>query len=320
MKLNLDFYNGQENISELEKKQAEKYFSNFDENLDIENFSLEDNMLFNFNRKNIVSWYDFKEKSNILELNPNFGEITGFLCEIAEEVTAISNSKIKGEAIKNRYKKISNLEVVVGDLKDIKLKNKFNYAIIIGVDKKEELIQEIKFAKENLEKDGKILVAFDNKFGIKYWSGIQENAKEQYDQILGKIDKLSLEEAKKILVQENMEAKVFYSLPDYRITNVIFSDKYMPNRESINSRHLPYYDEKDDCNFSQREAYSELIKDNPENFKLFANSYFLEISLDKEFTDTKYVNFEIDRKEEYAIKTVIKDDFVNKMNNLMISS
>ena len=82
MKLNLDFYNGQENISELEKKQAEKYFSNFDENLDIENFSLEDNMLFNFNRKNIVSWYDFKEKSNILELNPNFGEITGFLCEI----------------------------------------------------------------------------------------------------------------------------------------------------------------------------------------------------------------------------------------------
>ena len=315
MKLNLDFYNGQENISELEKKQAEKYFSNFDENLDIENFSLEDNMLFNFNRKNIVSWYDFKEKSNILELNPNFGEITGFLCEIAEEVTAISNSKIKGEAIKNRYKKISNLEVVVGDLKDIKLKNKFNYAIIIGVDKKEELIQEIKFAKENIEKDGKILVAFDNKFGIKYWSGIQENAKEQYDQILGKIDKLSLEEAKKILVQENMEAKVFYSLPDYRITNVIFSDKYMPNRESINSRHLPYYDEKDDCNFSQREAYSELIKDNPENFKLFANSYFLEISLDKEFTDTKYVNFEIDRKEEYAIKTVIKDDFVYKTAN-----
>lgn len=315
MKLNLDFYNGDEKISEIEKSQAERFFSDSKNEVSIEELELKDYMLFSPNRKNIVSWYDFKENSKILELNPNFGEITGFLSEKAEKVVSILDSKIKGEAIKNRYEEVSNLEVIVGNIQNITINESFDYAIIIGIDNKKELIEKIKFAKTHLKNDGKILIAYDNKFGIKYWTGIKENAKEQYDQILGKTDKLSLDNVKKILEQEKLDSQIFYPLPDYRITNVIFSDKYMPNIESINSRHLPYYDENDYCDFSQRNAYTELLKNNPENFKFFANSYFFEISMSQDFTDTKYVNFEIDRREEYTIKTVIKEDFVYKTAN-----
>ncbi len=315
MKLNLDFYKNEENISELERLQAEKYFLNSTSEVNIKELELKNYMLFSPNRKNIISWYDFKKESNILDLNPNFGEITGFLCEKSKKVTSILDSKIKGEAIKNRYKDISNLEVIVGSLKNIVLDENFDYAIIIGLNTKQELIEKIDFAKKYLKNDGKILFAFDNKFGIKYWTGIKEDAPNQYDQILGNVDKLSLDNINEILKQENLEAQIFYALPDYKITNVIFSDKYMPNLESISSRHLPYYDENDDCEFSQRSAYIELLKNNPENFKFFANSYLCEISLNKEFTDTKYANFEIDRKEQYGIKTVIKNDFVYKTAN-----
>ena len=139
MKLNLDFYKNEENISELERLQAEKYFLNSTSEVNIKELELKNYMLFSPNRKNIISWYDFKKESNILDLNPNFGEITGFLCEKSKKVTSILDSKIKGEAIKNRYKDISNLEVIVGSLKNIVLDENFDYAIIIGLNTKQEL-------------------------------------------------------------------------------------------------------------------------------------------------------------------------------------
>ena len=147
MKLNLDFYNGDEKISEIEKSQAERFFSDSKNEVSIEELELKDYMLFSPNRKNIVSWYDFKENSKILELNPNFGEITGFLSEKAEKVVSILDSKIKGEAIKNRYEEVSNLEVIVGNIQNITINESFDYAIIIGIDNKKELIEKIKFAK-----------------------------------------------------------------------------------------------------------------------------------------------------------------------------
>ena len=40
-------------------------------------------------RENILNWYDFRKDANILELNANYGEITGLLCNRALRVVAI---------------------------------------------------------------------------------------------------------------------------------------------------------------------------------------------------------------------------------------
>ena len=317
MILNLDFHSKEdvEEITEEEKSQFERYFSGFSTQEKItENTSLEDFKILTNLRKNILSWYEFKENASILELNPNFGEITGFLCDVAKDVVAISNSKTKGIAISNRLINKKNLEVIVGNLENIKIEKTFDYVVIIGEENQNKFLEKLKFAKEKLKPQGKILVAFDNKFGMKYWTGVKENLKNQYDSILGETEKIGIASVENFLEASNLKSKVYYPLPDYKITNVIFSDEYLPNSESMMSRNLVYFGDEEYCNFSQRQAYIELINENPEYFKLFANSYFLEIA-EEVNSETKYVNFEIYRRNEFNIKTIIKEDFVYKSAN-----
>ena len=84
----------------------------------------------------------------------------------------------------------------------------------------------------------------------------------------------------KLLKEKNLkEYKYYYILPDYRAANVIFTDKYLPNLENVN-RNFLYGEEKFE-NFNQTEAYIELLKENPQSFKFFANSFFVEIAKNK---------------------------------------
>ena len=322
MKLNLDFYSSEkeENISEEEKNIYEKYFSESNKNIEIQpDTQVSDYQILSNFRKNIISWYEFKEKSDILELNANFGELTGYLSEKAESIVSVVNNKQKGYAILNRYPTNKNLEVIVGDIEKININKNFDYITIIGEENGTKFAQKLKFAKEHIKQDGKILVAFNNKFGMQYWTGLKDDCAKQYEAILGKSSKNSLNKIEKDLKESEFNYKIYYPLPDYKITNVIFSDEYLPDIESMMSRNLIYAREDENLEFGQREAYIELLKENKNNFKLFANSYFLEISKQDIENEIRYVNFEVYRKKEYNIKTIIKKDVVIKTANIELA-
>ena len=87
--------------------------------------------------------------------------------------------------------------------------------------------------------------------------------------------------SKEILKQSGFEyTKFYYPMPDYKLPNIIFSDDYLPNEESINN-YIPYLsDENAKVLFDEKEAYKDLIKNN--QFSFFANSFFIEASK-KEF-------------------------------------
>jgi GT2 family glycosyltransferase len=151
---------------------------------------------------------------------------------------------------------------------------------------------------------------------MKYWTGIKENDLEQYYSILGKSGRLSLAQVQESLKALEFKYKTYYPLPDYTLTNVIYTDEYLPDEESMMARNLAYFDENEYCEFSQREAYIQLLNADSSYFKIFANSYFMEISKEEIKNDIRYVNFEIYRKDEYNIRTVIKKDFVYKYANI----
>ncbi len=68
-------------------------------------------------RENSINWYNFKKESNILEVNSNFGEITGYLCSHAKKVVLTQPALKKCEAISKRYEDISNLEIFAGEIR-----------------------------------------------------------------------------------------------------------------------------------------------------------------------------------------------------------
>ena len=173
MKLNLDYYKDLEKnkLTEEEDQIISKYFKSegikeLEELLD-EKSSIEEISAISDNRKNIISFYPITKEDTVLEIGTGFGEITGELCQKAKRVVSIEAKKEKAEAVSNRYKDISNLEMIVGELKNIKLEEKFDYITIIGnVENDEELGKILKIVKANLKLDGKILIAINNKFGL----------------------------------------------------------------------------------------------------------------------------------------------------------
>ncbi len=249
--------------------------------------------LFEF-KKNIISWYPIKENSTVLQIG-------------------------RDEVISNELANKSNNVVTIDKISEIQ--NKFDYITIIGffenLNSESEILNVLEFAKKHLNEYGKILLAIPNKFGMKYWTGekITENA-EIFESIVSKKENiLSLNGIKNILNSLELKYKFYYPLPDYKITNVIYTDEFMPSNDSIDARDLTYCKDDELLVFSEREAYKQLLEKDNEEFPFFANSYFIEISNEENFENIKYVSYGITRKKEHRIKTIIEKENVYKSAN-----
>ncbi|MDO4975293.1 MAG: hypothetical protein Q4E61_03130, partial [Alphaproteobacteria bacterium] len=247
-------------------------------------------------KKNIIAWYPINKKENVLYVGQD------------KEILAELNQK-------------SEKVVSINKIDDYKIDTKFDYIVLIGnvesLETDDEVISLISNAKKYLARNGKILFTTSNKFGMKYFAGEKfENEADSFDSITkSKPNYLSMPKIKNILNNLKLNYKFYYPLPDYKITNVIYTDEYLPNKENIDSRVLTFCENGEILNFSEREAYKQLINEDKNMFPFFANSFFVEISEGKKFADVKFVSYGVTRKKEYRIKTVIKDNEVEKTAN-----
>ena len=134
-------------------------------------------------RKNILNWYSFDSQASILEIGCGLGAITNMLCERCKSVTAVELSKKRATATLLRCRERENLEIIVGNLNDIKFKEKFDYITLIGVleyqgqytNTENSYVDFLNTVKKLLKPNGKLLIAIENKYGLKYWCGARED-------------------------------------------------------------------------------------------------------------------------------------------------
>lgn len=308
MKVNLDYYKEIEDLKQIgeeyeeilekiENCSQEDFSKTLDSKAGIKNVQALSDV-----RENILNWYEFKKDCTILELNANYGELTGFLCENASKVVSIESSKKYAEIIEKRHSNKENLELIIGNYENIELQEKFDYIVIINII--ENLGKAIEYSKKYLKEDGIILLAVNNKFGVRAWITMNENAN-----IINN-EKLAISREKLEEILKGMNYKYYYPLPDYKLPNIIYTDNSMPTTTNI-YRDLTYKDEN--INFKEVDAYYQIISNNKEDFKKFANSFLLEIS-NKKIKDNniKFIAFSNIRKDEYRIKTVVKNEVVEK--------
>lgn len=308
MKVNLDYYKELEDVKQI-GEEYEEVLQRVD-NCTGEDFSktldskarIKNVIALSDVRENILNWYDFKKECTILELNANYGEITGLLCKNAKKVVSIESSKKYADIIEKRHKNKENLELIVGNYENIELQEKFDYIVIIGM--VENLKQAIEYSKKYLKEDGTILLAVNNRFGVKAWITMNEDI----NIINNQKQAISREQLENIM--QGMNYKYYYPLPDYKLSNIIYTDNSMPTTANI-YRDLTYKDEN--VNFKEVDTYYQIISNNKEDFKKFANSFLLEIS-NKEIkeNDIKFIAFSNIRKDEYRIKTIVKNKQVEK--------
>lgn len=277
-------------------------------------------------RRNLLNWYPFEKDASVLEIGCGMGAITGLLCDRCREVTAVELSKRRATAAQLRCREKNNLEIIVGNLNDIEFDKKFDYITLIGVleyqgtytDSDNPYKDFLMKIKSLLNEGGKLLVAIENKYGLKYWCGAPEDhtgipfdGMNQYNLSGGKVRTFAKEELRKLLTESGFEDSFYYfPMPDYKLPTVIYSEKYLPHDAALENV-IPYYVPSDKTLLAAEEGlYDDVIKNNV--FDFFANSFLVECSAEasKKKDEKEKVIFALmgsKRQSEYRVGTIIQE-------------
>ena len=239
-------------------------------------------------RENLLSWYPFPNGCSVLEIGAGCGAVTGGICKSAAKVTTIDLSKRRSEVLANRHKDAKNLEVIVGNLNDVEFQAQFDVVTLVGVleyassfTKSQNPHRDfLKNIKSLLRPNGTLLVAIENKYGMKYWSGAPEDHTSLYfDGIEGyqrghQARTFSRNELAALIKASGFKVKRFYyPMPDYKMPVQLFSDDALPERGEIEA-HVPHYHAGRFRLFDETAAFDGLIDEGM--FPFFANSFLVD--------------------------------------------
>lgn len=290
--LDYTFYKGTDQYSDGEIEDV--LLSLIQKEPDVDKIIREDNrwpVLYHFSpvRQNIVEWYPFKKDASVLEIGAGCGAITGGLAKKVRSVTCVDLSRRRSLINGTRNRKCDNVRIMVGNFNDIVLEEKFDYITLIGVmeyaayytEGKEPFRGFLENIAKLLKPDGKVLIAIENKFGMKYWAGCREDhtggffdGLEGYHQTDSKVRTFGKEELKEILNSAGYgETQFYYPFPDYKFPQQIFSDDYLPSPEDLVCS-LESYDADRLRLFDETSVFRNVV--NAGKFDFFANSYFIE--------------------------------------------
>lgn len=273
-------------------------------------------------RRNILNWYDFNRDSDVLEIGCGFGALTGLLCDRCSSVTAVELSQRRAVGTLLRCRDKENLEIIVGNLNDIKFEKKYDYITLIGVLEYQGRFTEsdnpyrdfLDKVKRLLKPDGKLLIAIENQYGLKYWCGAREDHTgvpfdgiNQYLYTNQGIRTFSREGLKKLIKDSGFNNTYFYyPMPDYKLPTVIYSQGYLPQDENMQNMSCYYAKDSKTLIASEKRMYKDIIDNNV--FEFFANSFLVECSESASTGNIIFASLCDDRKEEYQLGTKISKD------------
>ena len=319
-KFNLDYYKDEDLYSEgdVEDKMIQLIAQNNPEDYSkviYDNFSWSTYYHLTHMRKNILNWYSFDSQASILEIGCGLGAITNMLCERCKSVTAVELSKKRATATLLRCRERENLEIIVGNLNDIKFKEKFDYITLIGVleyqgqytNTENSYVDFLNTVKKLLKPNGKLLIAIENKYGLKYWCGAREDhtgipfdSINQYGIGNKNAKTFSKQELSQLIKNSGFQNLFFYyPMPDYKLPTVIYSEKKLPDNENMQNLQ-PYYLDNSTLVANEKNIYKDLIEN--QVFEFFANSFLVEGS-DGDVGQITFANISSERLAQYRIVT-----------------
>ena len=268
-------------------------------------------------RKNILNWYDFKKDSDVLEIGCGMGAVTSVLCDNCKTVTAVELSKRRATATLLRCREKENLEIIVGNLNDIQFDKKFDYITLIGVFEYQGCYTEsdnpykdfLVRIKQLLKPDGKLLIAIENQYGLKYWCGALEDhtgipfdGMNQYKFTKRGVRTFSKETLNRIIKESGFKNTYFYyPLPDYKLPTVVYSEDYLPQNGNMQNLQCYYVPDKSTLVADEMNMYKDIIDNGV--FEFFANSFLVECSDSEDIGKITFATMGSERKEKYRIAT-----------------
>lgn len=268
-------------------------------------------------RKNILNWYPFEADSSVLEIGCGLGAITSVLCDNCKDVTAVELSQKRAMGALLRCREKDNLEIIVGNLNDIEFEKKFDYITLIGVLEYQGSYTEtetpyqdfLKKIKGLLKPNGKLLIAIENQYGLKYWCGAREDhtsvpfeGMNQYHITNRKVRTFSKSGLEKLVKDSGFKNTYFYyPMPDYKLPTVIYSEKCLPQNENMQNMACYYAPDKSTLVADEKAIYKDVIENGV--FEFFSNSFLVECSDSNEIGKVTFASISGERLRKYCVGT-----------------
>ena len=270
-------------------------------------------------RENILSWVPFKGDEKVLEVGAGCGAVTGALCRNAGEVTSIDLSMKRSRINAYRHRNQENLKILVGNFQEIEknLTEKYDYITLIGVfeygeayiQSEDPYVDFLKIISRHLKPDGRIILAIENRLGLKYWAGCTEDhfgtlfeGLEGYPRTNG-VKTFTRKEFRQILKQAgDLKASWYYPFPDYKFPMIVYSEKYLPKKGELNR--TEYNFDRFRLQLFQESPVYDTLLDN-DLYQEFANSFLLMIGKEQPEMETIYAKFSNERDRKFDIRTEI---------------
>lgn len=274
-------------------------------------------------RANIVDWLPMASDVKGLEIGSGCGAVTGTLAEKCKELTCIDLSKKRSMINAYRNQEKENITIRVGNFKDIEpsLDQDYDYIFLIGVFEyakgyiggETPYTEFLNIVRKHLAPEGKIVIAIENKYGLKYFAGCREDHLGEYfagiedypvggeeEGAAGIVRTFGRNGLEKICKECGVhEYSFYYPYPDYKFMTTLYSDRRLPKPGELTTN-LRNMDRSRLLLFDEKNAFDGIVREGA--FPFFSNSYLLLIGKEEE---TAYTKFSNDRAKEYAIRTDI---------------
>lgn len=199
-------------------------------------------------RANLLRPFSFLNKSSkVLEVGAGCGAITRYLGEVCGHVDAIEGSYNRAKITRQRCCDLSNVNVYVADIFDLSFAEWYDVVTLIGVleyapvfcpkpvGKERCCIELLRIVSKALKDDGILVLAIENRLGLKYWAGCKEDHTGKlfdglydYPQFTGAPQRpatFSKSELYQLLMDAGLTSiQTYYPFPDYKLPNTIIRD------------------------------------------------------------------------------------------------
>jgi 2-polyprenyl-3-methyl-5-hydroxy-6-metoxy-1,4-benzoquinol methylase len=286
---------------------------------------------FSRRRGNLLRCLENLENQTVLEIGAGCGAITRYLGESNCDVTAVEGSLRRARICAKRCRGLDNVKVVSSNFFELDFQEKFNVITFIGVlEYSGKYINHpspyqavLEKARQHLAPDGILIIAIENKLGLKYFMGCSEDhTRVRFDGIQGyisgsKIKTFGKVELESLLAQSGFESSVFLCpYPDYKIpSSILRFDNIHPNTPPflynwIDDELFRDYSAHNPNLFDHKLATKELernkvLEDLSNSFLVIASSEGLSID---HFLDPNYCawKFNSERSIQYATAVKLK--------------
>lgn len=236
-------------------------------------------------RGNIIAWLPICPKDEVLYVGSSKDMVAKKLIEMSEHVSYAASAK------------------------DLQKGGRYDYVICLG----EAAEENIKVFADALTETGKLILAVENAYGLKYLAGAKEIGSGEY---FGALE--ALEQSKGYTKEELMSAiqkagfawmDCYYPFPDYHFTMSLYSDDYLPKQGELIDQ-IGNFEQERLVLFDEAKAADALVARG--KFKEFSNSYLVIAGkaeakpvVNANGEKISFVKFSNDRGKKHNIRTYI---------------